>query len=111
MGAPVLTCVKKGVPEIFMDCHMMVADPIKVRSAWSFVGEGKGIGDAEAVAVMRRAAGDARRNRDERSCASRGGIPAEMRIGGEDDVNRCSARIRGLPYHAGTRTARALYRA
>jgi pentose-5-phosphate-3-epimerase len=31
MGAPILTCVKKGVPEIFMDCHMMVADPIKVR--------------------------------------------------------------------------------
>lgn len=30
MGAPILTCVKKGVPEIFMDCHMMVADPIKV---------------------------------------------------------------------------------
>lgn len=31
MGAPILSCVKKGVPEIFMDCHMMVADPIKVR--------------------------------------------------------------------------------
>ncbi|KAJ9096091.1 hypothetical protein QFC19_007317 [Naganishia cerealis] len=29
MGAPVLSCVKKGVPEIFMDCHMMVEDPIK----------------------------------------------------------------------------------
>ncbi|KAI5452091.1 RIBULOSE-phosphate 3-epimerase [Naganishia albida] len=29
MGAPILSCVKKGVPEIFMDCHMMVADPIK----------------------------------------------------------------------------------
>lgn len=33
MGAPILTCVKKGVPDIFMDCHMMVADPIKVRTS------------------------------------------------------------------------------
>ncbi|WWD07313.1 ribulose-phosphate 3-epimerase [Kwoniella europaea PYCC6329] len=29
MGAPILTWVKKNVPEIFMDCHMMVADPAK----------------------------------------------------------------------------------
>jgi len=29
MGAPILTCVKKGVPDIFMDCHMMVAEPEK----------------------------------------------------------------------------------
>ncbi|WVR08518.1 ribulose-phosphate 3-epimerase [Kwoniella sp. DSM 27419] len=29
MGAPILTCVKKNVPDIFMDCHMMVADPAK----------------------------------------------------------------------------------
>ncbi|KIJ21845.1 ribulose-phosphate 3-epimerase [Paxillus involutus ATCC 200175] len=29
MGAPVLSCVSKGVPEIFMDCHMMVAQPEK----------------------------------------------------------------------------------
>ncbi|KZT44525.1 Ribulose-phosphate 3-epimerase [Sistotremastrum suecicum HHB10207 ss-3] len=29
MGAPILTCVKKGVPDIFMDCHMMVAQPEK----------------------------------------------------------------------------------
>lgn len=27
MGAPVLSCVSKGVPGIFMDCHMMVAQP------------------------------------------------------------------------------------
>ncbi|KAG8712202.1 RIBULOSE-phosphate 3-epimerase [Ceratobasidium sp. 394] len=27
VGAPVLTCVKKGIPEIFMDCHMMVSQP------------------------------------------------------------------------------------
>ncbi|KAH6917459.1 Ribulose-phosphate 3-epimerase [Coprinopsis sp. MPI-PUGE-AT-0042] len=27
MGAPILSCVKKGVPDIFMDCHMMVAQP------------------------------------------------------------------------------------
>ncbi|KAG8962966.1 RIBULOSE-phosphate 3-epimerase [Tulasnella sp. 419] len=27
MGAPILSCVKKDVPGIFMDCHMMVADP------------------------------------------------------------------------------------
>lgn len=27
MGAPILTCVKKNVPDIFMDCHMMVSDP------------------------------------------------------------------------------------
>ncbi|KAJ6509432.1 ribulose-5-phosphate 3-epimerase [Mycena vitilis] len=29
MGAPILACVSKGVPGIFMDCHMMVADPAK----------------------------------------------------------------------------------
>lgn len=29
MGAPVLSCVSKGVPGIFMDCHMMVAEPEK----------------------------------------------------------------------------------
>ncbi|KAF8511696.1 Ribulose-phosphate 3-epimerase [Gautieria morchelliformis] len=29
MGAPVLKCVSKGVPGIFMDCHMMVSDPEK----------------------------------------------------------------------------------
>lgn len=27
MGAPILSCVHKGVPGIFMDCHMMVAKP------------------------------------------------------------------------------------
>ncbi|KAJ6621629.1 ribulose-5-phosphate 3-epimerase [Mycena sp. CBHHK59/15] len=29
MGAPILACVSKGVPGIFMDCHMMVAHPEK----------------------------------------------------------------------------------
>ncbi|KAL5535594.1 RPE1 [Sanghuangporus sanghuang] len=29
MGAPVLSCVHKGVPGIFMDCHMMVSNPEK----------------------------------------------------------------------------------
>ncbi|KIK70879.1 hypothetical protein GYMLUDRAFT_210468 [Collybiopsis luxurians FD-317 M1] len=29
MGAPILTCVYKGIPDIFMDCHMMVAQPEK----------------------------------------------------------------------------------
>ncbi|CAA7258716.1 unnamed protein product [Cyclocybe aegerita] len=29
MGAPILTCVHKGVPDIFMDCHMMVSHPEK----------------------------------------------------------------------------------
>ncbi|WRT70716.1 ribulose-phosphate 3-epimerase [Kwoniella shivajii] len=29
MGAPILTWVHKNVPEIFMDCHMMVADPAR----------------------------------------------------------------------------------
>ncbi|KAG8816298.1 RIBULOSE-phosphate 3-epimerase [Serendipita sp. 399] len=29
MGPPVLSCVHKGVPGIFMDCHMMVAEPEK----------------------------------------------------------------------------------
>ncbi|WWC65196.1 ribulose-phosphate 3-epimerase [Kwoniella dejecticola CBS 10117] len=29
MGAPILTWVHKNVPDIFMDCHMMVADPAK----------------------------------------------------------------------------------
>lgn len=27
MGAPILKCVARGVPEIFMDCHMMVSKP------------------------------------------------------------------------------------
>jgi len=29
MGAPVLTCVHKSIPNIFMDCHMMVEHPEK----------------------------------------------------------------------------------
>ncbi|KAJ7293475.1 ribulose-5-phosphate 3-epimerase [Mycena rebaudengoi] len=29
LGAPILACVSKGVPGIFMDCHMMVAQPEK----------------------------------------------------------------------------------
>eukprot|EP00914_Ancora_sagittata_P027984 GHVO01054878.1.p1 GENE.GHVO01054878.1~~GHVO01054878.1.p1 ORF type:complete len:153 (+),score=15.70 GHVO01054878.1:29-460(+) len=29
MGAPILTCVHKKIPDIFMDCHMMVAQPEK----------------------------------------------------------------------------------
>jgi len=29
MGPPILACVHKGVPGIFMDCHMMVAEPEK----------------------------------------------------------------------------------
>ncbi|KAK0464924.1 ribulose-5-phosphate 3-epimerase [Desarmillaria tabescens] len=29
MGAPILSCVSKGVPGIFMDCHMMVVQPEK----------------------------------------------------------------------------------
>ncbi|KAK7694924.1 hypothetical protein QCA50_002112 [Cerrena zonata] len=29
MGAPILACVSKTVPGIFMDCHMMVAQPEK----------------------------------------------------------------------------------
>jgi len=29
-GAPILSCVHKGLPGIFMDCHMMVAQPEKV---------------------------------------------------------------------------------
>ncbi|EUC65305.1 ribulose-5-phosphate 3-epimerase [Rhizoctonia solani AG-3 Rhs1AP] len=27
IGAPVLSSVKKGIPDIFMDCHMMVSQP------------------------------------------------------------------------------------
>ncbi|CAK9786495.1 unnamed protein product [Cutaneotrichosporon oleaginosum] len=29
MGPPILSCVRDNVPNIFMDCHMMVADPAK----------------------------------------------------------------------------------
>lgn len=32
-GAPILSCVSKGVPGIFMDCHMMVAQPEKARNS------------------------------------------------------------------------------
>lgn len=31
MGPPILSCVRDNVPDIFMDCHMMVSDPAKVR--------------------------------------------------------------------------------
>lgn len=31
MGPPILSCVRDNVPNIFMDCHMMVSDPAKVR--------------------------------------------------------------------------------
>jgi ribulose-phosphate 3-epimerase len=30
MGAPILEHVKKNVPDIFMDCHMMVSNPEQV---------------------------------------------------------------------------------
>jgi hypothetical protein len=30
LGAPILSCVHKSIPDIFMDCHMMVAQPEKV---------------------------------------------------------------------------------
>jgi hypothetical protein len=33
-GAPVLASVSKGVPGIFMDCHMMVSQPEKVRCTY-----------------------------------------------------------------------------
>lgn len=36
-GAPILSCVFKGVPGIFMDCHMMVAQPEKVCSSQSVI--------------------------------------------------------------------------
>ncbi|KAF9040507.1 ribulose-5-phosphate 3-epimerase [Panaeolus papilionaceus] len=29
MGAPILSCVHKSIPDIFMDCHMMVSQPEK----------------------------------------------------------------------------------
>ncbi|BEI81430.1 hypothetical protein CcaverHIS002_0205900 [Cutaneotrichosporon cavernicola] len=29
MGPPILSCVRDNVPNIFMDCHMMVSDPAK----------------------------------------------------------------------------------
>lgn len=32
MGAPVIQSVAKAVPHIFMDCHMMVSEPLKVCS-------------------------------------------------------------------------------
>lgn len=30
MGAPILSAVRDKVPGIYMDCHMMVSDPLKV---------------------------------------------------------------------------------
>ena len=36
MGAPVLASVHKTVDNVFMDCHMMVSDPEKVRCSVSF---------------------------------------------------------------------------
>jgi pentose-5-phosphate-3-epimerase len=37
LGPPVLACVSKGVPGIFMDCHMMVSQPEKVCDAYLFL--------------------------------------------------------------------------
>lgn len=31
LGAPVLKWVTKGVPGVYMDCHMMVSDPLRVH--------------------------------------------------------------------------------
>jgi hypothetical protein len=42
-GPPLLEWVKKGNPEIFMDCHMMVADPMRVSSRVFRLGVG-GVG-------------------------------------------------------------------
>ena len=33
VGAPVLASVARGVPGIFMDCHMMVSNPEKVLAS------------------------------------------------------------------------------
>lgn len=43
MGFPVLEMVKKNVPNIFMDCHMMVSDPAKVgkKGLWNEVSKTK----------------------------------------------------------------------
>jgi len=35
MGAPIIGSVNKSVPGIFMDCHMMVSEPLKVRLSHS----------------------------------------------------------------------------
>jgi len=32
MGPPAIESVRKHVPEAFMDCHMMVSEPLKVRT-------------------------------------------------------------------------------
>lgn len=37
LGPPVLACVSKGVPGIFMDCHMMVSQPEKVGDTYFFL--------------------------------------------------------------------------
>jgi hypothetical protein len=42
-GPPLLEWVKKGNPDIFMDCHMMVADPMRVSSRVFRLGVG-GVG-------------------------------------------------------------------
>lgn len=41
MGAPVIECVGKAVPGIFMDCHMMVSEPLKVRGASNYSGSSR----------------------------------------------------------------------
>ena len=32
MGAAFIDSVHKAVPDIYMDCHMMVSEPLKVRA-------------------------------------------------------------------------------
>ena len=33
MGAPIIGSVNKSMPGVFMDCHMMVSEPLKVCSS------------------------------------------------------------------------------
>jgi ribulose-phosphate 3-epimerase len=46
-GHPVLEWVKKGNPDIFMDCHMMVSDPLRVSPPEEFV-YGKAVAERDS---------------------------------------------------------------
>lgn len=50
MGPPILSCVRDNVPNIFMDCHMMVSDPAKVGGGVQAKRQG---GSAESVVTER----------------------------------------------------------
>lgn len=72
MGAPILACVKKNIPDIFMDCHMMVSKPSQVSRKRA--GEGRRYSDGVNADCRARATQPpARRRGDAAQCSRQPG--------------------------------------